>query len=213
MRLVRGKIHWRVSALATGLLTATVWAQPPVPIPPTTRRYVVVHPTASVPSRTPSAALAGEVVVALQRAGWDVVVTGPPGDATSATAGSVADRDLVGSTTLPELAGVLAGAACVVAPNTGPAHLAAAVGTPVVSLFSPVVPVERWAPWGVPTVVLGNQEAACRGTRARRCPVPGHPCLDGIRPAEVVAAVELLAGTPGRWNADRPSPSEQGAPA
>lgn len=32
---VRGKVHWRVSALATGLLTATVWAQPPVPIPPT----------------------------------------------------------------------------------------------------------------------------------------------------------------------------------
>ncbi|SIN99955.1 hypothetical protein SAMN05444166_1977 [Singulisphaera sp. GP187] len=32
---VRGKFHWRVGALATGLLTATVWAQPPVPIPPT----------------------------------------------------------------------------------------------------------------------------------------------------------------------------------
>ncbi len=35
MRRVRGKFHWRVGALATGLLTATVWAQPPVPIPPT----------------------------------------------------------------------------------------------------------------------------------------------------------------------------------
>ncbi|WP_406700660.1 hypothetical protein V5E97_17840 [Singulisphaera sp. Ch08] len=32
---VRGKFHWRVGALATGLLTATLWAQPPVPIPPT----------------------------------------------------------------------------------------------------------------------------------------------------------------------------------
>jgi len=35
MRRVRGKFHWRVGALATGLLTATAWAQPPVPIPPT----------------------------------------------------------------------------------------------------------------------------------------------------------------------------------
>ncbi|MGO1336752.1 MAG: glycosyltransferase family 9 protein, partial [Cellulosimicrobium funkei] len=73
-------------------------------------------------------------------------------------------------------------------------------GTPVVSLFAPVVPAERWAPWGVPTVLLGDQEAACRGTRARVCPVPGHPCL-GVDPDDVVAAVDRLVvphvvGTP-----------------
>src|SRR5256885_2985630 len=44
---------------------------------------------------------------------------------------------------LSGLAAVLANAAVVVAPNTGPAHLAAAVGTPVVSLFAPVVPAAR----------------------------------------------------------------------
>ena len=70
----------------------------------------------------------------------------------------------------------------------------AAVGTPVVSLFSPVVPAERWAPYGVPTVLLGDQGAACRGTRARECPVPGHPCLGGVDVADVVAAVGRLAG-------------------
>lgn len=166
----------------------------PVRVRPAPRPYVVVHPSASVPSRSPSPALAGEVVVALRRAGWDVVVTGPPADAGSAIAGSLADTDLAGQTTFPELAGVLAGAACVVAPNTGPAHLAAAVGTPVVSLFSPVVPVDRWIPWGVPTVVLGDQQAACRGTRARHCPVPGHPCLGGIGAGDVVEAVEGLVG-------------------
>ncbi|MDR6864742.1 glycosyltransferase family 9 protein [Phycicoccus sp. 3266] len=170
----------------------------PVPVHAAAGPYVVVHPSASVPSRSPSATLAAEVVAALRRAGWDVVVTGPPGDAGSAIAGSLADADLVGRTTVPQLAGVLAGAACVVAPNTGPAHLAAAVGTPVVSLFSPVVPADRWAPWGVPTVVLGDQGAPCRGTRARRCPVAGHPCLGDIRPQDVVAAVERLAGSPGR---------------
>jgi hypothetical protein len=66
----------------------------------------------------------------------------------------------------------------------------------VVSLFAPVVPAARWAPFGVPSVVLGDQGAPCAGTRARRCPVPGHPCLDTIDPGEVVAAVAALRETP-----------------
>jgi ADP-heptose:LPS heptosyltransferase len=77
--------------------------------------------------------------------------------------------------------------------NTGPAHLAAAVGTPVVSLFSPVVPASRWAPHG-PHVVLGDQDAPCRDSRARECPVPGHPCLDRVTPDQVVTAVAELVG-------------------
>jgi ADP-heptose:LPS heptosyltransferase len=104
--------------------------------------------------------------------------------------------DLGGRTTLPMLAAALAGAGVVVAPNTGAAHLAAAVGTPVVSLFAPVVPAARWAPYGVPTIVLGRQDAPCAGSRARFCPVPGHPCLDLIDPASVVAAVAGLSGRP-----------------
>jgi ADP-heptose:LPS heptosyltransferase len=89
---------------------------------------------------------------------------------------------------------VLAGALVVVAGNTGPAHLAAAAGTPVVSLFSPVVSPARWAPWGVPTIILGDQEAACRATRARECPIPGHPCLASVGADQVVDACHLLLG-------------------
>jgi ADP-heptose:LPS heptosyltransferase len=101
-------------------------------------------------------------------------------------------RDLGGQLDLPQLAAVLDRASVVVAPNTGPAHLAAAVGTPVVSLFAPVVPAARWAPHGVPRVVLGDQNAECRETRATTCPVPGHPCLSAISPEEVCAAVASL---------------------
>ena len=101
--------------------------------------------------------------------------------------------DLGGRLDLAGLAEVLAGADALVVGNTGPAHLAAAVDTPVVSLFAPVVPAVRWRPWKVPHVLLGDQRAACAGTRARTCPVPGHPCLDGVPVAEVVAAVERLA--------------------
>jgi ADP-heptose:LPS heptosyltransferase len=92
---------------------------------------------------------------------------------------------------------VMAGAELVVVGNTGPAHLAAAVGTPVISLFAPVVPAPRWRPWKVPHVLLGQQDAACAGTRARTCPVPGHPCLNQVQVEQVTAAVERLAARAG----------------
>ena len=155
--------------------------------------YVVLHPGADAPARRPGAEQSRAFVAALVRAGHRVVVTGSRAESTltASVAGGLA-LDLAGAVDLAGLAAVLAGAEVVVAPNTGPAHLAAAVGTPVVSLFAPVVPPERWAPYGVPVVLLGDQEAACRLTRARHCPVPGHPCLDRIDPGAVVAAVAAL---------------------
>jgi ADP-heptose:LPS heptosyltransferase len=155
--------------------------------------YVVVHPGASVPARQMSAERSAAVVTALIDAGYRVVVTGAPADheLTAVVAGEHA-IDLGGSTDLAELAAVLDHAGVVVAPNTGPAHLAAAVGTPVVSLFAPVVPAARWSPYGVPRRILGDQSAPCRDTRARECPVAGHPCLESITPAEVVSAADEL---------------------
>ena len=151
--------------------------------------YVVVHPGATAPARTWSPDRWAKAVVALTAAGHRVVVTGGPAEAalTEHVAGACG-TDLGGRTSFRELAGVLAGADAVVVGNTGPAHLAAAVGTPVVSLFAPVVPAVRWAPHGK-HVLLGDQNAPCRDTRARECPVSGHPCLDLVDPAEVVAAV------------------------
>ncbi|WP_406691547.1 glycosyltransferase family 9 protein [Saccharopolyspora sp. ID03-671] len=152
--------------------------------------YVVLHPAASVPARQWPMFRSRAAVVELAAAGWRVVVTGAPADRelTAHVAGHVG-ADLSGRTDLPELAAVLDGADAVVVPNTGPAHLAAAVGTPVVSLFAPVVSAARWAPYGVRRAVLGEQLAACRDTRARTCPVPGHPCLTLVTPEEVVDAV------------------------
>jgi ADP-heptose:LPS heptosyltransferase len=157
--------------------------------------YVVVHPGASVPAREWPAQHCAQAVRALAAAGHRVVVTGSTRERrlTAEVAGDTG-VDLGGRTDLCTLAAVLDGACVVVAGNTGPAHLAAAVGTPVVSLFAPVVPAARWAPYGVPTVLLGDQHAPCRDSRARHCPVPGHPCLAGVDPTEVVEAVGYLAG-------------------
>ena len=175
--------------------------------------YIVLHPGASVPARRSSAVRTAVLITALADAGYRVMVTG------SADERQLAGRDpagrahrvdrvvnLCGRTDLPRLASVLAGADVVVAPNTGAAHLAAAVGTPVVSLFAPVVSAARWAPYGVPAVLLGDQSAPCAGSRARACPVPGHPCLDGIEPSAVVAAVAALTrGAPGGTAHGQPS--------
>lgn len=155
--------------------------------------YVVLHPGASVPARAWSPRRCAQAVRELAAAGHRVVVTGGGGerDLTAHVAGTDG-LDLGGRTGAAELAGVLAGARAVVTGNTGPAHLAAAVGTPVVSLFAPVVPAERWRPYGVPYVLLGDQGAPCAGSRARTCPVPGHPCLESVTAHDVLAALEKV---------------------
>ncbi|MCW2134599.1 glycosyltransferase family 9 protein [Arthrobacter sp. VKM Ac-2550] len=158
-----------------------------------TEPYIAVHPGAAVPARAWPPLHHAAAVELLIAAGYRVVVTGGPAETelTATVAGPDA-LDLGGRTDLHSLAGVLAGASAVVTGNTGPAHLAAAVGTPVVSLFAPVVPAVRWAPYKVPLELLGDQNAPCRLSRARVCPVPGHPCLSGVEPEEVVAAVQRL---------------------
>jgi ADP-heptose:LPS heptosyltransferase len=159
--------------------------------------HVVVHPGASVPARAWAPERHAALVRALAGEGRQVIVTGGPGERalTRHVAGTSA-LDLGGRTSLGELADVLAGAACVVAGNTGPAHLAAAVRTPVVSLFAPTVPVQRWHPWGVPHELL-YVPVPCAGCRARTCPVPGHPCLDDLGVGDVLRAVGHLCGEPG----------------
>jgi ADP-heptose:LPS heptosyltransferase len=173
--------------------------RPATPHPATRAgRYVVVHPGASVPARAWAPASCRELVGALAAAGRRVVVTGGPNERalTAMVAAGASGHgvvDLGGATGLAGLADVIAEADALVTGNTGPAHLAAAVGTPVVELYAPTVPPVRWHPWRVPHVLLGDQEIACRGCRARECPVAGHPCIDSVGVDTVVDAVERLA--------------------
>jgi len=163
----------------------------PVPSDPP---YVVVHPGASVTARAWDPDRHRTLVRNLTRRGVPVVVTGGAEEArlTAFVAGSdPRARDLGGACDLGQLADVLAGASAVVCGNTGPAHLAAAVGTPVVSLYAPTVPAARWRPWKVDHVLLGDQDIACRHCRARECPVAGHPCLD-VPVADVLRALDQL---------------------
>lgn len=83
--------------------------------------------------------------------------------------------NLVGKTSLPELAAVLKAAAVGVGPDSGPGHLSAAVGTPYVSLFGPTSP-KRVAPFGSEHLVV-QSGVRCAPCYKKRCPGLDRLCM------------------------------------
>jgi ADP-heptose:LPS heptosyltransferase len=158
---------------------------------------VVLHPGTSVAARAWPVEHWSELCRRLTGQGLRVAVTGSAGERAlvAEVRGTTPATDLADRTPLSTLAGLLRHADVLVAANTGVAHLAAATHTPVVSLFSPTVPAERWAPYRTPCILLGDQQAPCRDSRATLCPVPGHPCLTSVLPGDVVDAVARLRAT------------------
>lgn len=159
--------------------------------------YVVVHPGATVPARAWFPERNARLVEQLHSDGVNVIVTGG-GDETALTEYVAAAHalDLGGKTSFNEFAAVVRDAWAIVCGNTAGAHVAAAVRTPVVSIFPPTVPAVRFRPWMVPHVLLGDQTISCAGCRARACPIPGQPCLDAVRVEDVVNAVRAFAPSP-----------------
>lgn len=97
--------------------------------------------------------------------------------------------DLTGRTTLKELAHVIKKARAFVAGDTGPMHLAAAIGTPVISLFGPTDP-KRNGPYGngvMNTVLVTARD--CTGCWQRTCP-KDLDCLSDIDVNKVYEALE-----------------------
>ena len=161
------------------------------------RPYVVVHPGASVPARGLPVDVTAEVVTQLTAEGYHIVVTGSASEcklaaAVAAGASPSAVTIRCGTTKLAELASLIAGAQAAICGNTSVAHLAAAVGTPVVEAFAPVVTPHRWRPWRVPHVLLGVLDIGCAGCRSRVCPIAGQPCLAAFTPREVIDNVMRL---------------------
>lgn len=160
------------------------------------RGAVVLHPGAASGARRWPVERFAAVARALAAAGERVLVTGSPAEADLAAdlarrAGLPADACLAGRTDVLGLATVVADAACVVAGDTGVAHVATAMGTPSVLLFGPTPPT--W--WGPP---IGRDADAPRhvvlwagrtGDPHADAPDPGlleitpEGVLDGVRRA------------------------------
>jgi ADP-heptose:LPS heptosyltransferase len=89
-------------------------------------------------------------------------------------------------TTITDIVGIVRAARLMVSGDTGPLHIAAAVGTPLVALFGPTLP-ERNGPWASRDVTL-SRVADCSCLYERRCR-RAVPCIDDIGVDEVVQAV------------------------
>jgi ADP-heptose:LPS heptosyltransferase len=73
--------------------------------------------------------------------------------------------------------------------NSGPVHLASALGTPVVDLYALTNP--QHMPWQTPHRVL-YQDVPCRWCYRSVCPEGHHACLNGVAVDDVVAAASEL---------------------
>ncbi len=110
--------------------------------------------------------------------------------------------NLVGCLSLPKLAAVLRRAHLFIGADSGPAHVAAAVGTPVLALFSGTNDPRQWTPWGTLVVVL-RHAPTCSPCHRETCAWADHPCMRGITPQMVAGeATQMLergsAGTASR---------------
>ena len=94
--------------------------------------------------------------------------------------------NLAGRTTLRDLIGIFPECAAAFAPDSGPMHIAAAVGCPIVSLWGATAP-ERSAPWGFADFALRG-EIPCHPCYLRKCPI-GNECMRRIAPEDVARAV------------------------
>lgn len=164
--------------------------------------WAVIHPGASAPSRRYPPEGFAEAARALTVAtGCQVVFTGSEGERplVEMIRGSMGapSVSLAGQLDLAELAALLEAAPLLISNNTGPVHVAAALGTPVVDLYALTNP--QHTPWATPHRVLFH-DVPCRYCYKSVCPEGHNNCLRGVTPDAIVqAADELLATTANRW--------------
>lgn len=155
---------------------------------------IVVHPGSTAQSRRYDPDKFSSVIELLGRKGATIVVTGSGGEEDLVEevvrSSPTPVIPLVNVLTLSEFAALLSLAHLLISNNTGPVHLAAAVGTPVVDLYALTNP--QHTPWGVPSLVL-YVPTDCAFCYKSYCREGHHDCLQKIPPQRVVeAGLELL---------------------
>lgn len=151
--------------------------------------FAILNPGGGWKSKLWPAQRFGELAQGLRERGLDAVVTWGPGeealaDRVVAASGGAARRCF--QTTLREYVALARRARVVVAADTGPMHLAAAVGTPVVALFGPTDPA-RNGPFA-PADLVVRRVPSCAPCHRRTCPVH-EGVMASIAAGEVLEAV------------------------
>lgn len=160
------------------------------------RPRVALHPAARWPAKLWEPPRWRELAASLLAEGIGVILTGSRGDADMA--GAIANGmkppppSLVGRLSVKQLVAVLREVDAVVSVDSGPLHIACAVGTPVVALFGPTDPV-RTGPLGSGKVL--RRLLPCSPCFQRRCQIPDtNRCMRDLAVGEVLGAVRDLVG-------------------
>jgi lipopolysaccharide heptosyltransferase II len=159
--------------------------------------WLLLHPGGTAPSRRyPPDQFAAAARLLAAATGRDLVFSGSASEVPLVddirSRVRAPSRSFAGELDLAELCALVESAPLLVSNNSGPAHIAAAVGTPVVDLYALTNP--QHTPWSVPHRVLFN-DVPCKYCYKSVCPEGHHACLRGVSPARVVdAALELLGG-------------------
>ncbi|CAM3966782.1 glycosyltransferase family 9 protein [Bordetella bronchialis] len=162
--------------------------------------WVLAHCGATAESRRYPASLFAQAIDMLAGAGESVILTGSRDEralvdevvARSGDPGKLVN--LAGRLTLGELGALISRAGVLVSNNSGPVHMAAALGTPVVDLYALTNP--QHTPWEVAHRLL-YRDVPCKYCYRSVCPLGHHACLSAVDPAQVAqAAFELLESHP-----------------
>jgi len=160
--------------------------------------FVVVHPGASCPSKIwPPENFAFVCDSLMRDFGLNVLIVT---DKKDSCWGESVQRFMeynpilaLGEFSLKELAVVLKKAKLFISNDSGPVHIAVAVGTPVISIFGrkqPGLSPKRWGPLGEKDIVL-HKDIGCQECLAHSCKI-GFKCLREIKPQEVIEAVKKI---------------------
>jgi heptosyltransferase-1 len=161
-------------------------------------RYALLNPGAAWPNkRWPAGRLAAVAVALRQRHGLASVVIWGPGErelAEDVVGQSRGAALLTPQTSIADVVAMAREASVMVSGDTGPTHIGAAVGTPLVGIYGPTRP-ERNGPWR-PNDVTVSRADVCQCHHLRRCKLPTM-CLMDVQVEEVIDAVERrLAAEP-----------------
>jgi len=152
--------------------------------------FALINPGAAWPNkRWPPERYGGVAAAIRERFGWpSLVLWGPKEQALAETVVQASNGAavLAPHTSIVDLFGIAKAARIAVSGDTGPLHIAAAVGTPVVALFGPTR-ADRNGPWGGADIVV-ERTARCECLYERECRRSAQ-CIDEIPLDEVVAAV------------------------
>jgi ADP-heptose:LPS heptosyltransferase len=157
------------------------------------RPYLCLHPSAGSPMRQwPAKKFAQLIDLMVARHELTVVLVGSTADepVSAQVVQAVEDRsailDLTGRLQLPQLQALLAGAALFVGNNSGPHHIAAALGTFTIGIHSGVVDAREWSPTGPKAIAIRRDMScsACYLERSEDCP-RALACLTGLEATDV----------------------------